>query len=872
MIAVGNSDHLGVVVTKFTRTPKIKPKVVMKRSFKEFKPEDFLKEINHSNFNQDVTAAENIEEAAFIFENNFRKILDKFAPIKVFQMRKNYTPFLSDKTKEMIQSRNSWKELAATKGYQSAEKFTKELGKEIKKAAAEDKKMYFNKDFSECGDRSNAWKTAKILLGVNNNLSPTVIKVKDANGEVEHVTNPQKLAEMFNAFFKKKVEILRRKTDQPPVIPPVSRLREWLSRRSTPPPPFKIKEINLTELRRIMKKFKMKRTRGVDWIDKGSIKLESPLIEDSLLHLVNLSIRDGRFSDRWKPQLIFPHHKKKEKDLLENYRPVSHLVQVGMIPEYAVYFQIMEHFVRYGLFHQNHHGSVADHSTATALIQMFETWLDAAERQELSGVCLLDQSAAYDLLCHKTLREKLELYNFDQVSIAWLMSYLGGRTQQVQVESKTSSPLEVGDHAVPQGSILGGLLHVINSNDFPACHEHGESVVYVDDDSDTVSAKEQEQVKDLIEYEAGNSAQWLKDNRLCVAGSKSKLLVIGTSKLRASKITGETKIVVDNQEIVDSSSEKLLGVIVNNELTWKNHLYGDEENEGLIHQLGKRIGLMKMMARYMDTDNLKFFASGMFYSKMNYCLPVFGNVFGTSQYKSHNLRYQSFTVKDNSRLQVLQNNLNRVLLNARYDTPTEDLLKQTNSLSVQQMIAYHTTVLAYKIMKSGKPSSLAGRLRYREGGKNLRGDVGSIVVRGRNLEISREGFIYRASVLLNSIGEALRNEERIETFKINLRKWILQHIPIKPIPKFPRLEKRLPLRELSPTQSIDRQDIRNFLTVPVTTAFDSSTRLPPPPRAHPPPPTDRPPPVTMRRNTTTSSDLRRGIMRYFSPRKRKNED
>ena len=57
------------------------------------------------------------------------------------------------------------------------------------------------------------------------------------------------------------------------------------------------------------------------------------------------------------------------------------------------------------------------------------------------------------------------------------MSYLGGRTQLVQIESKTSEPLEVGDHAVPQGSVLGGLLHVINSNDFPACHEVGESVV-----------------------------------------------------------------------------------------------------------------------------------------------------------------------------------------------------------------------------------------------------------------------------------------------------------------------------------------------------------------------------------------------------------
>ena len=98
-------------------------------------------------------------------------------------------------------------------------------------------------------------------------------------------------------------------------------------------------------LRKIMKKFKAKRTHGTDWIDKYSLKLASPLIEDSLLHLVNLSIREGRFSSRWKPQLIFPHHKKKEKDLLQNYRPVSHLVHVGLTVEYVVYYQI-DHKVR----------------------------------------------------------------------------------------------------------------------------------------------------------------------------------------------------------------------------------------------------------------------------------------------------------------------------------------------------------------------------------------------------------------------------------------------------------------------------------------------------------------------------------------------
>ena len=78
------------------------------------------------------------------------------------------------------------------------------------------------------------------------------------------------------------------------------------------------------------------------------------------------------------------------------------------------------------------------------------------------------------------------LYNFDEAAISWILSYLGGRTQLVKVESKCSDPLDCEDNGAPQGSVLGGLLHLINSNDFPDCHEEGEAVVYVDDDSDSV--------------------------------------------------------------------------------------------------------------------------------------------------------------------------------------------------------------------------------------------------------------------------------------------------------------------------------------------------------------------------------------------------
>ena len=379
------------------------------------------------------------------------------------------------------------------------------------------------------------------------------------------------------------------------------------------------------------------------------------------------------------------------------------------------------------------------------------------------------------------------------------MSYLGGRTQVVQVESRTSSVLECDDNSVPQGSVLGGLLHVINSNDFPDCHEEGQAVVYVDDDSDFVSDKDPDTLMEKIQAEADNSAQWLKDNRLCVAGEKSKLLVLGTAELRASKLLNEDKqIVVDNKIVTESRSEKLLGLVLNNKLTWKNHLYGDEENAGLLPQLNRRLGMMKRLSKYMSKEKLKYFSSGVFYSKLNYCLPVFGNIFGLDTFKEENRRYFSFTVKDNNNLQVTQNKLNRILTHADYNTSTVDLLEQTDSLSVHQMVAFQTAVGTYKIVKSGKPKYLATRLRVKQANLNTRHGAGTVVTPGYRLNIAREGFIYRGAQVYNKLDARLRSEPKLESFKTGLRKWVKNNIAVKPTPRFASISEIGSRRQHSP--------------------------------------------------------------------------
>ena len=184
-----------------------------------------MTEILNSNINTDVIACDNVEDAAEIFENRFKSILDKHAPVKIFQMRKHYSPYLSEKTKTLLKERNSLKEEATATGDKDAEKQAKKKGREIKKAMVEDKIQYYSKDFGEKLDSSSSWQTARVILGENNNLAPTAIKNTSENGEVEIVTNPKRLANIFNHFFINTFHLLRKKTILPPAKPLIEKLR-----------------------------------------------------------------------------------------------------------------------------------------------------------------------------------------------------------------------------------------------------------------------------------------------------------------------------------------------------------------------------------------------------------------------------------------------------------------------------------------------------------------------------------------------------------------------------------------------------------------------------------------------------------------------
>ena len=102
-----------------------------------------------------------------------------------------------------------------------------------------------------------------------------------------------------------------------------------------------------------------------------------------------------------------------------------------------------------------------------------------------------------------------------------------------------------------------------------------------------------------------------------VAGEKSKLLIIGTKKLRDLNLSQPIEIQVDGKKLRESRSEKFLGVVINNKLTWQEHLHGENWREGnsnavgLIPQFSQRVGILKRLSKFMTRKRLKLFSQGI---------------------------------------------------------------------------------------------------------------------------------------------------------------------------------------------------------------------------------------------------------------------
>ena len=165
-----------------------------------------------------------------MFEKIFGQILDNHAPVKIFQTRYNYAPWLSDKTKNDIKIRNELKYQSTISNDPEILHKYKCLRNSIKARLKNEEETYYKDKFRESKSNvKNLWKCAYEILGQFNDFSPSQLNY---NGTV--IKSPDKLAEIFNEIFLSKVSKLKNSIPSEHSLHSINRLSDWLRSHNVP--------------------------------------------------------------------------------------------------------------------------------------------------------------------------------------------------------------------------------------------------------------------------------------------------------------------------------------------------------------------------------------------------------------------------------------------------------------------------------------------------------------------------------------------------------------------------------------------------------------------------------------------------------------
>ena len=199
--------------------------------------------------------------------------------------------------------------------------------------------------------------------------------------------------------------------------------------------------------------------------------------------------------------------------------------------EKHVAIHLLEFLNSHDLLHSQQSGFRAKHACETALHYMLNDWLSSAHANKLVGVMFTDFCKAFDLVDHKLLLEKLNLYKFSQSALHWFTCYLTERQQFVKVNSILSEKLQYKS-GVPEGSVFGPILFLIYINDLPFHRSLERTSLFADDATNTASAKSLNIGKTKLQSNADNLLNWCKNNRIFLNVDKTKVMVISPNLRR----------------------------------------------------------------------------------------------------------------------------------------------------------------------------------------------------------------------------------------------------------------------------------------------------------------------------------------------------
>jgi hypothetical protein len=282
-------------------------------------------------------------------------------------------------------------------------------------------------------------------------------------------------------------------------------------------------------------------------------------------------------------------------------------------------------------------------------------------------------------------------------------------------------------------------------------------VVYADDVqifASTSISMYQETLRKLEEC-LKKVSSWLAASRLILNPQKSEFIIL-SSKSNTKKISNPS-IVLNDMTIAAKEKVRSLGVIIDRELTFDQHITQVRKTAFLY------LRLMSKVRKVLDNHSMALLVQSLVYSRINYCCSLFVN----------------FTKDKLRRLQSVLNYGIRLVEKQGRTESTSSMAIKRGWMSVTDRAKYRLAVIAYSAMKRGSPKGLRNLLKKPEcaSSRSLRSQsMQMLFIPRTHSTFGDKAFSVAAPNILNSLPREITSADTIPTFCIKLKKHIIGDI------------------------------------------------------------------------------------------------
>ena len=182
---------------------------------------------------------------------------------------------------------------------------------------------------------------------------------------------------------------------------------------------------------------------------------------------------------------------------------------------------------------------------------------------------------------------------------------------------------------------------------------------------------------------------WFKDNQMKANPDKCHFMCSSNSN---------KSIMIQNEEICNSSCEKLLGVYFDRNLTFHAHI------NSICKKAAQKLNALSRITPYMDLNKRKIAVNAFFSSQFNYCPLI---------WMCHNSTY-------NNKINRLHERCLRLIYNDKHSS-FEELLEKDNSVSIHHKNLHVLATEMFKVKLKSTPEIMQDVFPLKEQGHyNLR--------------------------------------------------------------------------------------------------------------------------------------------------------